>query len=459
MLLRRLDLTHLARTHSALARSGLTNGDWVPLGRPRAASSRPHKGAGGKVLLGVAVALGTLGGVGIGYGVFRSSPGIAPESFHGASNSGSEGASGGGSVPSGSGFGGTSGLGGLPSGSGANGAIGGATSGSGSANTSSAASAVDPGLVDINITLSYENEKAEGTGMVLTSNGEVLTNNHVIDGATSISVTDIGNGKTYNANVVGYDRTSDVAVLQLQGASGLRTVSIGNSSSVAVGDAVVGIGNAGGTGGTPSAVSGSITALNQTITASDEGSGTSEQLSGLFETNADIQPGDSGGSLVNAADQVIGMDTAGSDSSSYEGTDTQAYAIPINEAISIAKQIESGNGSQTVHIGATGMLGVEVESSASQTGVGEGFGFGDQGGSSQTGATIANVISGSSAANAGLAAGDTITAIGSTSVDSSNALASAMTLYHPGDKVQVQFVDQSGQTSSASVTLASGPPL
>jgi S1-C subfamily serine protease len=184
---------------------------------------------------------------------------------------------------------------------------------------------------------------------VLTSSGEILTNNHVIDGATSISVTDIGNGKTYTATVVGYDTTKDIAVLQLRDASGLQTASIGNSSNVSVGETVVGIGNAGGTGGTPSAAGGTVTALDQSITASDESSGSSEQLTDLIETNADIQAGDSGGSLVDSSGQVIAMDTAAStgssDSTGGQSSGYQSYAIPINEAISIANEIEAGLGS------------------------------------------------------------------------------------------------------------------
>ena len=178
--------------------------------------------------------------------------------------------------------------------------------------TSQIASRVDPGLVDVKSTLGYQDATALGTGIVLTSSGEVLTNNHVINGATSVSVTDVGNGKTYNATVVGYDESGDVAVLQLSGASGLTTAALGNSSSVAVGNNVVALGNAGGVGGTPSVAAGTVTALNQSITASDESSGASEQLTGLIETNADIQAGDSGGSLVNSYGQVIGMDTAAS---------------------------------------------------------------------------------------------------------------------------------------------------
>jgi S1-C subfamily serine protease len=206
--------------------------------------------------------------------------------------------------------------------------------------------------------------------MVLTSSGVILTNNHVIDGATSISVTDVGNGKTYSANVVGYDRTGDVAVIKLVNASGLQTVSIA-SGTAAVGQAVVGIGNAGGSGGTPSAAGGSVTALAQSITASDDNGGNSENLSGLIEVNAGIEPGDSGGSLVNASGQVLGMDTAASEDSTYEVSGTQAYAIPIHTALTIAKQIEAGKASTVVHIGATGFLGVSVEASSTSSGTGE----------------------------------------------------------------------------------------
>ena len=171
------------------------------------------------------------------------------------------------------------------------------------------ASKVNPGLVDVVTTLGYQNGEAAGTGMVLTSSGEVLTNNHVIDGATSIKATDIGNGRTYTAKVVGYDKTHDVAVLQLEGASGLQTVSL-SSASPRTGQKVTALGNAGGKGGTPSKVTGTITGLNQSITASDESAGDAERLTGMIGHDAAIQPGDSGGPLVDTYGQVIGMDTA-----------------------------------------------------------------------------------------------------------------------------------------------------
>ena len=377
--------------------------------------------------------------------------------------------------------------------------------------TSQITSKVSPGLVDVVSTLGDENGKAAGTGMVLTSTGEVLTNNHVIDGATSISVTDIGNGRTYNASVVGYDKTQDVAVLQLQNASGLATVSLGNSATVSTGQSVVAIGNAEGKGGQPSVVTGSVTALNQSITASDEGSSSSEQLTGMIETNAPIEPGDSGGSLVNSAGQVIGMDTAASTSSetptaqtanpgqqsqgqsgqsqSGQGqSGTQAFAIPINEAVSIAAQIEGGQSSATLHLGSTAFLGVELSSTGTGTGTGTGagglgggygsgsdggygygsgdgssgdggygYGSGDGGTSTTSGVQIEGALSGSPAASAGLSAGDVITSIGGQSVTSATQMQSIIAAHHPGDKVSISWTDASGQTQTATVTFASGP--
>jgi S1-C subfamily serine protease len=295
--------------------------------------------------------------------------------------------------------------------------------------------------------------------MVLTSTGEVLTNNHVIEGATSIKVTDIGNGKTYAATVVGYDASHDVAVIQLQGASGLTAASLGDSSSVQAGDSVTALGNAEGKGGTPSVATGAVTALNQSITASDELSNVSEQLTGLIETNAPIQPGDSGGSLVNAYGQVIGIDTAASSNYQFQGqssTATQAYAIPINEALSIAKQIEASTTSADVHIGATAFLGLQIGGSSGNSG---GFGgFGGQNSQSGTsGVTIAGTVSGSPAANAGLTQGDTITAIGGQSVTSAQDVAHTLVKYHPGDSISVSWTDASGQSHTTNLTLTTGP--
>jgi S1-C subfamily serine protease len=317
--------------------------------------------------------------------------------------------------------------------------------------TSQIAARVDPGLVDVVSTDGYQQAISAGTGIVLTSNGEVLTNNHVIEGATSIKVTDVGNGRTYPATVMGYDATHDVAVLQLQGASGLTIASLGDSSSVRVGDNVVALGNAEGKGGTPSVTAGTVTALGQSITASDELSGVSEQLTGLIQVNADIQPGDSGGALVNVHGQVIGMDTAASSSYQFQsqsGSGEQAYAIPIDEAVSTAKQIESGTTSADVHIGATAFLGIQIEPARSGFG-----GFGTSG----SGVMIAGTVPGSPAANAGLSAGDEITAIGGQQVATAEDVAHALVPYHPGDSISVTWLDQYGQSHTQTLTLATGP--
>ena len=321
------------------------------------------------------------------------------------------------------------------------------------------ASRVDPALVDVISTDGYQGATSEGTGIVLTSNGEVLTNNHVIEGATSVKVIDIGNGKTYTAKIVGYDASHDVAVIQLQNASGLTTASLGDSSSVQTGDSVTALGNAEGKGGTPAVATGTVTALNQSITASDELSAVSEQLTGLIENNAPIQPGDSGGPLVNSYGQVIGMDTAAGSNYQFQGqssTATQAYSIPINDALSIAKQIEAGTTSADVHIGATAFLGLQIGGSSSNTG---GFGgFGGQNGQSGTsGVTIAGTVSGSPAANAGLTQGDTITAIAGQSVTTAEDVAHGLVKYHPGDSISVSWTDTSGQSHTTNLTLTSGP--
>ena len=320
------------------------------------------------------------------------------------------------------------------------------------------ASKVDPGLVDIVTNLGYQNGEAAGTGMVLTSSGEVLTNNHVIRGATQIKARDVGNGRTYTAKVVGYDETDDVAVIQLQGASGLQTVST-SSAGVSVGDKVVALGNAEGKGGTPSKAVGKVTGLGRTITASDEDAATSEQLSGMIQTNAPIQPGDSGGALVNQAGDIVGMNTAASTGISttgfqgQSGQQTQAFAIPISKAERIAGQIEAGQASSTVHIGQTAFLGVQI--STGSTGFG---GFGSTGGSTGgNGALVAGVVSGSAANQAGLTQGDEITSVAGHTVSSATGISSTLATFHPGNKLTIGWTDQSGQSHTATVTLTTGP--
>src|SRR5579875_1564913 len=324
-----------------------------------------------------------------------------------------------------------------------------AATGSGGLNQQAVFNKVEPGVVDITSQLTYQSATAQGTGMVINSAGLVLTNNHVIDQATSIKATSVTTGKTYTARVVGYDASQDVALLQLQGASGLPTVKVGNSSQVTLGTPVLAIGNAEGQGGSSTVAQGVINAENRTITASDQGGGMSETLHGMLQTNAQIEPGDSGGPLANAAGQVIGMDTAAS--SSVQGSTVYGYAIPINEALSIAKQIAAGKSSSTVHIGLTGFMGVSVAPSSAQgcpasgggpggSGFpGSGFGTGS-GGSVTPGALVCGTLPGTPAASSGLTAGDVITAVDGRTVSSSNALTSIMGNYKPGKKVSIPYV-------------------
>ena len=316
-------------------------------------------------------------------------------------------------------------------------------------NAASIAQAVDPAVVDINTTIGYQNAQAAGTGMVLTSNGEVLTNNHVISGATSISVTDVGNGQTYKATVVGYSKSNDVAVLQLQGAHGLATVHTATRAAQA-GDAVVGIGNAGGAGGTPSYAAGTITAVGQSITATDSGDGTSEHMTGLLATDADIVAGDSGGPLVNAQGEVVGMDTAASGGFRLSQS-SRGFAIPIASALQVAREIEAGSASDTVHIGPTAMLGVGVQPDGQSSG-------GQSSGGQSAGAVIAQVVTGGPAAAAGLRAGDTIVALGGQSVSSAADLSDVVLRLAPGRPVSVSYLDGSGQQRSTTAHLAAGPP-
>jgi S1-C subfamily serine protease len=308
-------------------------------------------------------------------------------------------------------------------------------------NVDSIAAAVDPAVVDINIEVGYQNARAAGTGMLLTASGVVLTNNHVINGATDISVTDVGNGRTYNATVLGYDRSDDVALIQLDGASGLRTVSIGDSSTVSVDQPIVALGNAGGTGGTPTAVTGTVTALDQSITATDETGSNPSHLTGLIQIAADIQPGDSGGPLVDNAGRVIGMNTAASAGFRYSESGGEGYAIPINHALAIAQQIAAGNASTSVHIGSTAFLGVQTTSLRQSPG-----------------AAVLSVVPDSPADRAGLSRGDVIETVDGEDVDAPETLGALIGSHHPGDTITLGWTDGFGEPHSAQVALAQGPP-
>ena len=302
------------------------------------------------------------------------------------------------------------------------------------------ATRLESGIVVIKTRLGYQASAAAGTGMVLTSAGEVLTNNHVIRGATSIKIVVPNTGRTYTARVIGYDVADDVAVLQAVGASNMSTVTT-SSSAVAVGAAVTAIGNAGGTGKLSSA-SGAITHLRESVVVGDD-SGGAVRLKGMIGINASVIPGDSGGPLMNSSGEVIGMDTAGTVGATFRSTDaTQAYAIPITRALSIVKKVESGTASTRVHLGKTAFMGIQV--AGGERGV--------------TGAVVAGVTSGTPAAAAGLDEGDVITAVNGYRTSTAGALTTLLLTKTPGEKITITYSDQYGAGHSTKLVLASGPP-
>jgi S1-C subfamily serine protease len=366
-----------------------------------------------------------------------------------------------------------------------------------SSGVSGSLSSVERGLVIINTTLQYSSEQAAGTGMVINADGLVLTNNHVIENATKITATVAATGKNYLAKVVGYDVTGDIALIKLQNPSGLHPVPIGDSSKLKTGASVVALGNAEGQSQIVPAP-GQITGLNQTITASDQG-GTvrSETLHGMIQTNANVVAGDSGGSLVNSAGKVIGIDTAGNTVSSPQQS-VSGYAIPIKTALSVASQILAGHASSTIVVGYPPFIGIYVgpgtssnpQDQASQRqqqnngfgGFGGSGGFGNGNGSGNGSnpscytsdanlsvpSTIASVNSGtlvlgticnSPASAAGLTAGSVITSINGHTVGSPQSLATIMSKLRPGDTASVTWVTPNNQRTTGNLALTAGPPL
>ena len=289
------------------------------------------------------------------------------------------------------------------------------------------------GIVDIYTTLGYQNGVAAGTGMILTSSGEVLTNNHVIEGATRFRVVDVTTHKRYIATVVGYSVSRDIAVLQLAHASGLRTVKAGSPAGVRVGQQVVARGNAQGLGGQPKTARGRVLALHRKIVAKDE-AGASETLTNLIATNAPVVPGYSGGPLEDAKHRVIGVVTAGSTAGIRRG-----FAIPIKQALLLARQIESGKSNSTVHVGPTAFLGVELDDTAE-------------------GAVITQVLPKLAAENAGLAVGDIITSLDGRAISSVADIRKTVLMLAPGKAVPVGWTDRSGSAQTSSITPTSGPP-
>jgi S1-C subfamily serine protease len=287
------------------------------------------------------------------------------------------------------------------------------------------------GLVRIVSTMKYNQATAAGTGMVLTSSGEVVTNHHVVEGSTSIKVKVMSTGRTYTAKVVGTDARDDVAVLQLDGASGLSTVTP-DSDSVSVGDAVTAVGDANGTVSYLSAAKGKVLATGQSITTQSEATASSERLTGLIKISSDVISGDSGGATYDSEGEVLGMTTAASSGPA----DVVGYAVPIAKVLRIAGDLEDGVTSARYAYGSPAFLGI---------------------GLGQTGTTVQGVYEGTSAAKAGISAGDRITAVGGTRVRTATQLHDAIAEHSPGDQVSVTWTDTAGASHTATVTLGTGP--
>ncbi|MGD8168813.1 S1C family serine protease [Herbiconiux sp. P16] len=332
---------------------------------------------------------------------------------------------------------GGSGSSGGSSGSGTgSGSAGGTRTSSGSTTDAVPASAEQTaGVVTIVSDLTYQNARSAGTGIVLTSDGLILTNNHVVEGSTATEVTDETTGQTYTATVVGTDATQDIALLQLQDAQGLATASLDTDDAAEAGDAVTAVGNAEGTGNLVAAT-GSVLATGASVTTQSESGVDGETLTGMIQVDADIVSGDSGGPLLDTDGEVVGIDTAASSGSA----DIVGFAIPITTALDIASQIHQGVETDTIEIGYPGFLGVEVGSSRSVAG-----------------AAVAGVIAGTPAEDAGLAAGDTVTGVNGTTVASGDQLSSLLAGMEPGEQVVLTWVDASGASQQATVHLTNGP--
>ncbi|MEP9384022.1 S1C family serine protease [Nocardioides cheoyonin] len=302
-------------------------------------------------------------------------------------------------------------------------------SGTTTLDTEPATTAESKGVVLVDTIVDYGSAEAAGTGLVLSSDGIVVTNHHVVEGATEIKVS-VPGGKTYDATVLGYDDTHDVAVLQLKGASGLSTVAT-DKAAVSDGEQVTSVGNAEGEGSLVAA-DGTVTDPSTAITVTDD-DGSKSRLTGLIEVDADIVSGDSGGALLDADGEVVGMNVAASSG----GSDISGYAIPIDRVLDIAAQIIAGKDGGDVEIGYDAALGVQLYGSGTPR--------------------VAGVVDGGAADDAGVTVGSTITSIDGTSVSSLSDITDVLAKHEPGDRVSLHWTDESGDAHTATVTLGRAP--
>lgn len=306
------------------------------------------------------------------------------------------------------------------------------------ADLNQAVAVVEPATARIDTAIHYQHAIGAGTGIVLDPSGVVLTNFHVVQSADNIGATVLG--RQFPADLVGYDRHHDVAVLQLRGAGGLPTAPIGDSAQVATGEPVVALGNADGTGSQLTREAGQVVGLGRSINAQDSLTGSAEQVTGLIQFAAPVRAGDSGGPVLNEAGQVVGMTTAAT--LNYKmGPGGQGFAIPINQALAIAGQIRAHAPSDSVHIGPPTLLGVGVTSADQHTQL--------------PGVLIHEVVNGGPAQQAGMMSGDVLVSVDGVSVNSATALTSVLDRHYPGESVDLFWIDQGGQQRSARALLTS----
>lgn len=296
------------------------------------------------------------------------------------------------------------------------------------------------GIVVIETELGYQSAASAGTGIVLTADGTILTNNHVVSGATNITVT-TADGTQYEAGVVGTDSTEDVAVLQLEDASGLATATIDDDGDPALGDNVTAVGNANG-GGVLMATSGPVTAIDTEVTASSATTaGGSETLDNMIEFDADVVSGDSGGAVLDDEGEVVGVTTI----ASTGGSNISGYAIDIDTALDVAQHLIDGVATDTNTIGTPAFLGIAIADSTTP------------GSQAASGAVVGGVYEDTPAADLGLSEGDTITAVEGIAVGSASELSGLIAEYTPGTEVTITWTTSSGAEQSGTTTLIAGP--
>jgi len=301
------------------------------------------------------------------------------------------------------------------------------------------AAAVLPSVVKLDVGNSQE--QGSGSGIILSSDGLILTNNHVAElgqdgGSITVSFSD---GSHAPASIVGLDPLTDTALVQAQGVSGLTPATIGKSSEVQVGEQVVAIGSPFGLDAT--VTSGIVSALNRPVDVGSDGQGNSTTYPAI-QTDAAINPGNSGGPLVDDEGHVIGINssirsTGSTDSSAQSGSIGLGFAIPIDEVLPVIQQMKDGE--TPTHA----RLGVSVGPVDPA-----------QGSLVADGAQISEVTAGSAAADAGLRDGDVITKIDDTQITSSDSLVATVRSYRPGDQVKVTY-ERGGKEDTTGLTLGS----